>query len=318
MLHDITMPHSPLIKNERSVYMTELTTIDPNNYAAMAKAMGIAHEGTGKAKSSSLARLRINHSPVMGTAEGNGKNVNVEVVSGGTYKLEIPDGPTYYASSIKMRPFMQRFMYKRFIMGNANSPNRYVKTIMHDDLNVDLKDNDGGFNCGKPAGYIQDFKALPEKTQELIKQIKRVRVVLGTVELVSATDEKGNSVDVDATPFIWEIDNRDAFKFVGDAFTKLAKMQRLPVQHMITANTDERKLPNGNSFFVPVVSLNVTDTISLTEKDQTMFADFMTWIDNYNNYIVNAWAEKANSSMEDGDSEVIDDLVDIEIEEEVA
>ena len=203
-------------------------------------------------------------------------------------------------------------------MGNANSPNRYVKTIMHDDLNVDLKDNDGGFNCGKPAGYIQDFKALPEKTQELIKQIKRVRVVLGTVELVSATDEKGNSVEVDTTPFIWEIDNRDAFKFVGDAFTKLAKMQRLPVQHMITANTDERKLPNGNSFFVPVVSLNVTDTISLTEKDQTMFADFMTWIDNYNNYIVNAWAEKANSSMEDGDSEVIDDLVDIEIEEEVA
>ena len=75
--------------------MTELTTIDPNNYAAMAKAMGIAHEGTGKTKSSSLARLRINHSPVMGTAEVNGKNVNVEVVCGGTYKLEIPDGPTY-------------------------------------------------------------------------------------------------------------------------------------------------------------------------------------------------------------------------------
>ncbi len=298
--------------------MTELTTIDPNNYAAMAKAMGIAHEGTGKAKSSSLARLRINHSPVMGTAEVKGKNVNVEVVSGGTYKLEIPDGPTYYATSIKLRPFMQRFMYKRFIMGNASSPNRYIKTIMHDDLNVDLKDNDGGFNCGKPAGYIQDFKALPEKTQELIKQIKRVRVVLGTVELVSATDEKGNSVDVDATPFIWEIDNRDAFKFVGDAFTKLAKMQRLPVQHLITANTDERKLPNGNSFFVPVVSLNVTDTISLTEKDQTMFADFMTWIDNYNNYIINAWSEKANSAMDEGDAEVVDNLVDIEIEEEVA
>ena len=298
--------------------MTELTTIDPNNYAAMAKAMGIAHEGTGKAKSSSLARLRINHSPVMGTAEVKGKNVNVEVVSGGTYKLEIPDGPTYYATSIKLRPFMQRFMYKRFIMGNASSPNRYIKTIMHDDLNVDLKDNDGGFNCGKPAGYIQDFKALPEKTQELIKQIKRVRVVLGTVELVSATDEKGNSVDVDATPFIWEIDNRDAFKFVGDAFTKLAKMQRLPVQHLITANTDERKLPNGNSFVVPVVSLNVTDTISLTEKDQTMFADFMTWIDNYNNYIINAWSEKANSAMDEGDAEVVDNLVDIEIEEEVA
>ena len=298
--------------------MTELTTIDPNNYAAMAKAMGIANEGTGKAKSSSLARLRINHSPVMGTAEVNGKNVNVETIEGGTYKLEIPDGPTYYASSIKIRPFMQRFMYKRFIMGGATAPNRYIKTIMADTLNIDLKDNDGGFNCGKPAGYIQDFKALPEKTQELIKQIKRVRVVLGTVELINPMNDKGEEVQVDVTPFIWEIDNRDAFKFVGEAFTKLAKMQRLPVQHFITANTSERKMPNGNSFFVPVVSLNVTEVIQLTQDDQGMFADFMSWVDNYNNYIINAWAEKANSKMEDDDVDVVDDMVDIEIDEEVA
>ena len=297
---------------------TELTTIDPNNYAAMAKAMGIAHEGVGKAKSNTLARLRISHSPVMGTAEVNGKSVNVEVIEGGTYKLEIPDGPTYYSSSVKIRPFMQRFMYKRFVMGGNNSPNRYIKTIMADTLSIDLKDNDGGFNCGKPAGYIEDFKALPEKTQELIRQIKRVRVVLGTVELVNPVNEKGEAAEVDATPFIWEIDNRDAFKFVGDAFTKLAKMQRLPVQHMITANTDEKKLPNGNSFFVPVVSLNVSDTLNISAEDQNMFGDFLSWIDNYNSYIVNQWAEKANDKLEEGDAEVLDDLVDIEIEDEVA
>ena len=297
---------------------TELTTIDPNNYAAMAKAMGIAHEGVGKAKSNTLARLRISHSPVMGTAEVNGKSVNVEVIEGGTYKLEIPDGPTYYASSIKIRPFMQRFMYKRFVMGANNSPNRYIKTIMADTLSIDLKDNDGGFNCGKPAGYIEDFKALPEKTQELIRQIKRVRVVLGTVELVNPLNEKGEAAEIDATPFIWEIDNRDAFKFVGDAFTKLAKMQRLPVQHMITANTNEKKLPNGNSFFVPVVSLNVSDTLNISGEDQSMFGDFLSWIDNYNSYIVNQWAEKANDKLEEGDAEVLDDLVDIEIEDEVA
>ena len=92
--------------------MTQLTTIDTNNYAAMAKAMGIASEANNsKQKSSSLARLRINHSPVMGQTEVKGKMVNMEVVSGGTYKLEIPDGETYYASSIKVRPFMQRFRY---------------------------------------------------------------------------------------------------------------------------------------------------------------------------------------------------------------
>ena len=295
---------------------TEITTIDPNNYAVMAKAMGIANEGKGKSKSSSLARLRINHSPVMGTAEVNGKNVNVEVIEGGTYKLEIPDGPTYYATSIKVRPFVQRYMYKRFVMGAANSPNRYIKTIMHDDLNVDLKDNDGGFNCGKPAGYIQDFKALPEKTQDLIKQIKRVRVVLGTVEMTNPMNEKGESVELGATPFIWEIDNRDAFKVVGDIFVSLAKMSRLPVMHNFVANTAERKMPDGNSFFVPVVSLNIHDVIDVTPDDNNMFTDFLAWVDNYNSYISNAWAENANAKMEDGDAEVLDDLVDIEIDEE--
>jgi len=295
--------------------MTELTTIDPNNYNAMAKAMGIANEAPAKAKSSSLARLRINHSPIMGTAEVKGKSVNVETVSGGTYKLEIPDGDTYYANSIKIRPHMQRFMYKRFVMGGANAPNRYIKTIMSDNLNVDLKDNDGGFNCGKPAGYIQDFKALPEKMQDLIKQIKRVRVVLGVVELVNPMNAKGEEVSVDTMPFIWEIDNRDAFKLVGESFASLAKLQRLPIQHMITASTDERKLPNGNSFFVPVVSLDVSKTLDVTQEDQTIFADFLAWLDNYNNYILNLWSEKANARMSDEDTSVVDDLVDIEVEE---
>ena len=295
--------------------MTQLTTIDTNNYAAMAKAMGIAHEAVTQSKSSSLARLRINHTPVMGTAEVNGKNVNVEVVSGGSYKLEIPDGPTYYSSSVKIRPFMQRFMYKRFVQGGANSPNRFIKSVMADSLNIDLKDNDGGFNCGKPAGYI---KAVPQKMQDLIKQIKRVRVVFGVVELTEPTNNQGESVSLDNTPFIWEIDNRDAFKEMGVPFATLAKMQRLPVQHIITANTSERKIPTGASFYIPIASLDVSNTIELTNDDQMLFGDFMSWVDNYNNYIVNSWAEKANSRMEDGDAEILDDLVDIEIEDEDA
>lgn len=299
--------------------MTELTTIDTNNYAAMAKAMGIANEATNsKQKSSTLPRLKINHSAIMGEAEVNGKKVNMEVVEGGTYKLEIPDTATYYSKSIKIRPFLQRFMYKRFIKGFNDQPNEYVKTIMADNLNIDLKDNKGGLNCGKPAGYIEDFKALPEKTQELIKQIKRVRVILGTVEMISPVNEKGEEVNVDVSPFIWEIDNRDAFKDVGKPFADLAKHKRLPVQHLITANTQERKLPSGNVFYLPVVSLDITKTISLTDADQSMFSDFMAWVDNYNTYIANAWQEKTNKGISDEDVDTTDDFVDIEIEEEVA
>ena len=299
--------------------MTQITTIDTNNYAAMAKAMGMASEGgsSTKEKSSTLARLRINHSPIMGEAEVNGKKVNMEVVSGGTYKLEIPDVGTFFATTAEVRPYLQRFMYKRFIKGSGDKPNRYVKTVMADNLNIDLKDNDGGFNCGKPAGYIKDFQALPEKTQDLIKQIKRVRVMLGTVKLVDAVDVHGNSVDIGETPFIWEIENRDAFKSVGVLFTKLSKMKRLPVQHLITANTEERKLPNGNSFYLPVVSLDVTNTLELGEQEQETFGDFMAWVQNYNEYIINTWAEKAMPKDDPVDEDIVEGIVDIEFDEEV-
>jgi|TARA_R100001480_G_scaffold72407_1_gene83385 hypothetical protein len=290
--------------------MTELTTIDTNNYAEMAKAMGMANEAPAQKKQGMfLARLRLNHSPILGAES--------ILVKAGTYKLEIPDGPTYYAESAIMRPFMQRFMYKKFVMGTPGVPNRYVKTVMADTLNMDLKDNDGGFNCGKPAGWIEDYNSLPDATKELIRSIKRVRVVLGTVELINAKDVNGNPVDVETTPFIWEVENRDAFKTIGGIFTKLAKMKRLPVQHSVTLNSEERKLPNGNSFYLPLASMDVTSTVELSQDDQDKFGDFMGWVQNYNEYIINAYSEKATSKHdEDLDDLSLDDIVDIE--EEVA
>jgi hypothetical protein len=287
---------------------TSLTTIDINSFESMAEVMGISR--TESKRSSTLARLRLQHSAILGDDK--------VLVKAGQYKLEVPDGPTYYAQSVNIRPYLQRFMYKRFIKGFGETPNRYVKTVMANNLNIDLKDNEGGFNCGKPAGYIEDFKSLPEKTQELIKQIKRVRVMFGTVELINPTDEQGNPVEVDEMPFIWEIENRDAFKDVGAVFTKLTKMKRLPVQHYVTGNTQERKLPSGNSFYLPVVSLDVTKTLDLGDKEQDIFGDFMAWVESYNEYIINQWSEGASQHDDVIDAEISEGIIDVELDEEVA
>ena len=269
----------------------DLTIVNKDNYAEMAKAMGLAGESTGSDRpKSTLARLKINHSPVMGTAEVNKKRVNVEVVEGGTYKLELPDTEeAFYSSEIRIRPYMQRFMYKRFVKGVGDTKNSFVKPVMADSLNIDLKDNSGKFNCGKPTGYIQDFKALPEDMQNLIRQIKRVRVVFGTVQMSDPLDAQGNPADVQEVPFIWEVDNRDAFKTIGGPFQTLFQNKRLPVQHYITATTTERKLPNGNSYYVPAVDLNLLEMLTIEESNQTMFASFLDWIENYNEYILSSW-----------------------------
>jgi len=295
--------------------MNQVTTIDTNNFAVMAQAMGMnAESPKNTSKASTLARLRIHHTPLMGQQEIKGKMKNVEVIAGGAYKLEIPDGPTYYADGATIRPFLQRFMYKKFIKGNDNTPNRFLKTVMAIDLNNDMKDNEGGFNCGKPAGFIKDWAALPDHMKELIKSIKRVRALFGTVELINPTDESGNAVDVDSTAFIWEIDNRDAFKTLGEQFTKLSKMQRLPPQHDISCTTSEVPLPNGSSFYVPEVELNLGTTLEMDNGTQEVFANFMAWIENYNTYILNSWDENMHKN-EDVDTDTVEEFVDINEED---
>ena len=294
---------------------TAITNIDTTNYAGMAKAMGMAADNSDK-KTNTLARLKIQHSPIMGEMEIEGKSVNVETVNGGTFKLDVPEEDMYYSDTITIRPFLQRFMYKRFVANMGAKPNEpkgeYHKTIMADNLNIDLKDNFGGFNCGKPAGYIQDFDALPEKTKELIKQIKRVRVLFGLVDMVKPINANKDEVEITKKRFIWEIDNRDAFKIVGQPFAKLAKMKRLPIQHEMNFSTEERKLPNGNSFFLPKCDVDVSNQISITEKDQDIFADFMAWVQNYNDYISAEWDKRASIKAEDNLVDVVDTFVDVD------
>ena len=296
--------------------MNEIVTINTENYSVMAKAMGLAGESSDS-KSSNLARLKLQHKNIMGEKEVGDEIEEVVKIKAGSYKLDVPDDTAYYAKEVTIRPFMQRFMYKRFVK-NTNAKQGeplgiFHKTIMADNLNIDLKDNQGTFNCGKPSGYIKDFASLPADMQNLIKQIKRVRVLFGLITMKDMkTETEGKLTEVKDLPFIWEIDNREAFKIVGKPFATLSTMRKLPVQHNITALGDPRALPSGDKFYVPKVMLDTTNTITLSDKDQTTFTDFISWIENYNTYIMSMWDEKVNSTMSTEDENTVDQFVQID------
>jgi hypothetical protein len=266
--------------------MTTLTTIDENNYEAMALMMGV--NPNQKAKGSTLPRLRIWN---QGVKNKDGKR-SVEVVPAGFYRLEDPDKAMYFAETVTIRPFLQRFMYKRY---NADK-NDFTKTVMHENLQVDLKDTAGGFNCGKPAGYIEDFDSLSDEMKEAIKQIRRVRVILGEVEMSNPIDENGNAVDVGTMPFIWEVDNKTAFKTMGEPFNQLGRQRKLPIQHKITLDTSEQELQTGGAFFLPVPSLDLTKAVVINDEDQKRFSDFLEWIKSYNEYVISSWTDKSSQS----------------------
>jgi|TARA_R100000479_G_C6381714_1_gene201407 hypothetical protein len=299
--------------------MNEVVTINTDNYSAMAKAMGLAGESSDS-KSSSLARLKLQHKNIMGEKQVGDEIEEVVKIKAGSYKLDVPDDTCYYSKEVIIRPFMQRFMYKRFIKNN--NPKKgdplgiFHKTIMADNLNIDLKDNQGTFNCGKPSGYIKDFASLSADMQNLIKQIKRVRVIFGLISMKDVkTEVEGKLTDVENVPFIWEIDNREAFKIVGKPFATLSTMRKLPVQHNITAVGDPRAMPSGDKFFVPKVSLDTTNTLSLTDADQKTFSDFISWIENYNSYIMSSWDEKVNSNISSDDADTVNEFVQIDNED---
>jgi hypothetical protein len=305
--------------------INEIQTIDTNNYAQMAKAMGIAGE-TGSAdtsKANPLPRMRLHHNNIMGIKKVGDQSIDAVVVKGGSFKLERPDLPVAYAPTVQIRPFIQRFMYKRFVKNmsakSGEPMGMYHKTLMADNLNSDMKDNQGNFNCGKPSGFIKDFKALPIATQEVIKQIKRVRVIFGLIDMPNATDESGEPISLDDnTPFIWEIDNRDAFKTMGEPFTKFNQTKRLPVQHYINLTSEERKLPSGSSFYLPNYSLDLQTRVEVDDADQNTFINFMAWIDNYNTYIFNEWEMKAKAPVSKEDKDLVNEFIDVDVDEEVA
>ena len=292
----------------------EIVTVDNiDNYSAMSKVMGIdtlTSSSSPEKKASSLARIKIQHSALMGEQEINGKMKNIEVVEGGNYAVELADGTTVYSPSLTIKPFMQRFSYKRYV--NSSSPDTkgyYHKTIMADNLNSDLQDNRGTFNCGKPAGYIKDFQSLSEEMQTLIKTIKRVRVIFGLVTLDNPVDTSGNPAKVDENiPFIFEVDNRTSFKTSGEPFDKLAKRRHLPIQHTIKFTTEEQKIPTGAVYYTVVAELG-TDTLEVSKNDAAVLQSFLDWIQNHNDYIMNYYNEHSKNNVSQEDKDVIDEFL---------
>tara|TARA_A100000171_G_scaffold44277_1_gene46958 strand:+ start:2211 stop:3083 length:873 start_codon:yes stop_codon:yes gene_type:complete len=285
--------------------MSELTTIDANNYAAMAQMMGVAYDA--QERKSSVSRLKIVKQSIMGDAEVNGKTIKAEVVSAGAMGLENGEKQSIYADSVVIRPFLQRFMYQRY----DNDKKTYQKTVMSNNMDIDLKDSFGTFNCGKPSGYIKDFNALSDDVKTLIRTIKRTRVVFGTVTMNGVTAD-GNTMDVENLPFVWDVDTKEGFKNVGEAFGRLARQNRLPISHAMNVSTEKRDLPTGNSFWVPVLDVDTTTSFEITDMDQELMGEFMAQVESHNKWVMGEWDKAYQDNTPEPESDVVDEFITVE------
>ncbi len=290
---------------------TEVTlTTDGRSIAEM---MGLSKGSSGKR--SMLARFSQIHSPLKGDMEINGKAVRVDVVPAGAYKLLQSDDKVAYAVSPKIRIYAQRMQWTRW----DSNENTMIKTVLVNNLTGDLKDNTGGFNAGRPSGYVEDFKSLPKATQELMRNTKRTKVVFGTVVMQGATDEQGNAID-DASlttqeiPFVLDVKSRGSITAIDDIMKSIDRKNSLPLQYFLNMGAEMHSMPNGSEYATFDITLG--DKVDLVEADKDILDGFMEWISGMNNYINDTHNEKSGSSgLSATEESIINDIIDVEVAE---
>ncbi len=272
-----------------------------------------------------LPQLSQLYKALKGEMEVKGRKMTVETIPGGYYKYETADGKQYFSDTITVRIFMQRFFwqrYEKFPVAVDDKQGRMFVTTMATSLNNgDLKDNYGGFNCGRPGGYIKDYKSLTGKLQDIVKNTKRVMAVFGVVKLNNPTDANGTPVEMDDgwLPFLMNVKNRYSVKAIEDGIKVIMKNNRLPIQYLAEFSANSEPLPNGeNNYFVVMKPL---EAVQLHEGDQQLMRDFVEYVEEKNKGILNMWSRSHSKDMSDDDKAFIENFIDITgdtLEEEAA
>jgi hypothetical protein len=183
------------------------------------------------------------------------------------------------------------------------------KSVMANNLNGDLQDNIGGFNLGRPSGYIEDFQSLPDATKAIIRSVKRVKVIYGVVTLDNPTDASGEPVDAPTDiPFVMDVKNPDSIKSINAALTKLNGKNLLPIMSELKLTGIEDSIPTGAVF--GKISASVGDKVDITEEDNETLKSFLSLVEYMNGKILDQHHERSDTSLSPEDAAVVTDILD--------
>jgi hypothetical protein len=283
---------------------TELSITSMDN-ASMATLMGVS-ENASQAKAA-LARVNVVSTALKGEIEVGGKKIKTDVIPVGAYKITLGDD-VFYAENVSIRIFAQRQQWQRW---NA-STNEMEKSVMANSLNGDMQDSVGGFNLGRPSGYIEDFAALPEATKEVMRSVKRVKIFMGLLTVKLPMDENGEPsttqcVDV---PFVMDVKNRDSMKNIDTALSSLKRKNLLPIMSTILLAGEEGSIPTGATYGYSTAK--VGDKVDLTEPDNDTLKDFLSLIEYSNGKVLDLYNERSDRGLSKADASLVGSIIDVD------
>jgi hypothetical protein len=280
---------------------------------SMAELMGVSMSGGGEA-TPSIARIGMLHSPLKGEIEVNGKMIKTDVVSVGSFILTRGEEKVY-SDGITVRIFAQRQQWQRW----NSETEEMEKSVLANSLNGDMKDSIGGFNLGRPSGWIEDFNALPDATKQVIRSVKRVNVYYGTVSLDNPVNDKGEALDYETyrdIPFVMDVKNRDSLKSINGVMNALKRKNMLPIMSTIKLAGVEDSIPTGATF--GKIEASMGDKIDIVEGDNEMLKDFIELIEYSNGKILDLHHERAKAHTDEDEDlvqEILNnDFVDVDVD----
>ena len=278
---------------------------------SMAEMMGVSAASTQQS-TPSIARVGMIHQPIMGEVEFNGKTIKTEVLPIGTFTL-VQGEDKVYSNGITLRVFAQRNQWQRW----NSETEEMEKSVMSNSLNGDMKDSVGGFNLGRPTGYIDDFQALPEATKQIMRSVKRVKVFFATVTLDNPMNDKGEPVTGNFTdvPVVMDVKNRDSLKSIDAVLNGLNRKNLLPIMSTIKMMGVEDSIPTGAKF--GRIEAKLGSSVDLSDSDNDTLKDFMDLVEYMNGKVLDLHNERNDKGLSPEDAAVVSDIINndfIEVE----
>lgn len=273
---------------------------------SLAELMGVS-EASNKPSTPSIARINVVSTALKGELDVGGKKIKTDVIPVGSYKITLGDD-VVYAESITIRVFAQRQQWQRW----NSSTNEMEKSVLANNLNGDMQDSVGGFNLGRPSGYIEDFNALSEATKEIMRSVKRVKLFMGLLTIPVSLDAQGAEVKTkyQDIPFVMDVKNRDSLKALDAALATIARKNLLPIMSTLVLAGDEASIPTGATY--GVITASVGEKVELSDADNETLKDFLGFIEYSNGKVMDLHHERSNRSMSAEDAELIGSIIDVD------
>jgi len=272
---------------------------------SMTELMGFSPAKTSNADLlPSISRLGMIHQPIMGEVDLNGKMIKTEVVPVGAFTLKTGDN-IVYSTGVSIRVFVQRYQWQRW----NSETEEMEKSVMSESLNGDLKDSIGGFNLGRPSGYIENFNALDDAVKQVIRSVKRVVIFYGTVTLDNPTNNKGEPVtSTEDIPFVMDVKNRDSLKSINGVIAAVKKEYKSPpVVEKIKLEGIEDSIPTGAKFGKIVASRG--EHVDFVSEEHSIVKDFVELISYSNGKILDLHHDRVKGNDAE-DAKLVDAIID--------